>query len=285
MPVPFLHSPNVLFDTVVARTERLSPGFVRLTLVADALASFAPYERDQRIKILIPAAASVPVGLHGGMPEHEWRRAWRALPVSSRPVMRSYTAHRVRPDECALDLDVFVHQPAGPASQWAVSATPGDSLLVSGPDIRRGDPTHGVQWNPGAATSVLIAADETAFPAVLGILDSLDARIEATILLEVGDPADTRLLGSFLSRHACSVNLRAGRAGGSALVDAVTRWLAEHGSAAAKRGVDFAAWLVTESSRVPALREATARYGIDPDRVHTQGYWNARARPAAEPQP
>ncbi|HXH36519.1 MAG TPA: siderophore-interacting protein [Plantibacter sp.] len=284
MPVPFLRSPNVLFDTVVGRTERLSPGFLRITLVADSLAFFAPYERDQRIKILIPPGASAPVALHGGMPEHEWRRAWRDLPVSSRPVMRSYTAHRVRPDECALDLDVFVHQPAGPASRWALSAVPGDPLLVSGPDVRRGDPMHGIQWEGSSATSVLLAADETAFPAVLGILNSLDVGVEATVLLEVGDPADTVLLGPVLSGHACEIVVRSERTGAPALVDAVERWLAVHGSAAADRAEGFAAWLVTESSRIPALREATARYGIDPDRVHAQGYWNARPRPVQEPR-
>jgi NADPH-dependent ferric siderophore reductase len=241
MPVPFLQSPNVLFDTVVQGTRRLSPGFVRVTLGDPCLADFAPYEQDQRIKILLPDSdGAYPDGLRGGHPEHEWRRAWRALPAAERPVMRSYTAHRVRPDQQEIDLDVFIHDPAGPASRWALGASAGDHLLVSGPDLRRGDPTHGVQWAPGTATTVL-----------------------RQWLQE---------------RHVLEIHERGGRAGGDAVVDAVERWLRVHGASVATLDLGFAAWLVTESTRVPLLRAATTAHGIDPDRVHTQGYWNARPR-------
>lgn len=279
MPVPFLHSPNILFDTVVDRTERLSPGFVRLTLAGASLADFAPHERDQRIKILLPdAEGGYPEAFRDGQPEHDWRRVWRALPPADRPVMRSYTAHRVRPAGQEIDLDVFVHEPAGPASRWALGARVGDRLLVSGPDVRRGDPTHGVQWAPGQASTVLIAADETAFPAVQGILRSLDDGVNAHVILELEDPRDTALLGPLLERHTVGIHERAGRAGGDALVAGVEEWLRTHGPAAATLDHGFAAWLVTESTRIPALRAATTAHGIDPERVHGQGYWNARPK-------
>jgi NADPH-dependent ferric siderophore reductase len=257
MPVPFLQSPNVLFVTVVQGTRRLSPGFVRVTLGDPSLADFAPYEQDQRIKILLPDSdGAYPDGLRGGQPEHEWRRARRALPTSERPVMRSYTAHRVRPDQHEIDLDVFIHDPAGPASRWALGASTGDHLLVSG-------------------------ADETAFPAVDGILRSLGEEVRAHVILEVGDPADLALLQPLPERHVLEIHERGGRAGGDAVVDAVERWLRVHGASVATLGLGFAAWLVTESTRVPLLRAATTAHGIDPDRVHTQGYWNARPRTTA----
>lgn len=285
MPVPFLTSPNILFATVVQRVERLSPGFVRVTLAHDSLADFAPYERDQRVKILLPTDGGYPSTLHGGLAEYEWRRAWRDLPEDDRPMMRSYTAHRVRPGEREMDLDVFIHEPAGPASQWAIDAEPGTPLLVSGPNVRRGDPMHGVQWDPGQARAVLLAADETAFPAVHGILASLDESVRATVLLEVGDPADTALLEPLLAGHSAQVHLRRGRPGGVALLAGVERWLDLHGAEAAAAGDDFAAWLVTESSVIPALRAVANRHLIAPERIHTQGYWNARPRAARPPVP
>lgn len=283
-PVPqdvtrtFATSPNVLFATHVLRTERLSPGFVRVTLTGPGLERFAPHGLDQRVKILLgePCPELVP-----GLPEREWRRVWRAVPDDRRPVLRSYTAYTVRPRERELDLDFYVHEPAGPASDWALAAAPGDPLLVSGPDVRAGRGTHGIQWEPGpAVTEVLLAGDETAYPALRGILSALPAAVRVHVLLEAGDPADAATLDDVTRAPGRSVDVveRDGAPGGTALAAALARWADRHGRAAADLGAGFYAWAATESTRVRAVRDALHGAGLGATRVHTQGYWHDRPR-------
>lgn len=276
----FAASPNVLFATRVARVRRLSPGFVRVTLTGPQLARFAPHGLDQRIKILLgpPCPELVP-----GTPERAWRRVWRAVPQERRPVLRSYTAYAVRPEVGEIDLDFYVHDPAGPASDWALTAAPGDPLLVSGPDARAGRPDHGVQWEPGdAVREVLVAGDETAFPAVRGILTALPPGVGARVLLEAGDPADAATLDDVTAGRTASVLLRGDLPGGAALAAGVAAWAREHGAAAGALGAAFYAWVATESTRVGGVREAVLASGVPSARLHTQGYWHDRAgRPRA----
>ncbi|WP_224386201.1 siderophore-interacting protein [Pseudonocardia sp. ICBG1293] len=149
----FAGSPNVLFAARVLAVGVLSPGFRRIVLGGPALSRFAPHGRDQRIKLLVPPDDGYPAVLEPGLVEHEWRARLRALPAQIRPVMRSYTPAAVRPDRGEVDLDVFGHARPGPASAWAAAARPGDAVLLSGPDARRGNPDHGVQWPPGRPPS------------------------------------------------------------------------------------------------------------------------------------
>ncbi|RMI12528.1 siderophore-interacting protein [Cellulomonas triticagri] len=275
-PEPFATSPNTLFATRVSRVRRLSPGFVRVTLAGSGLVRFAPHGLDQRVKILLGPTCPE---LVPGMPERDWRRVWRAVPEHRRPVLRSYTAYAVRSDEAEIDLDFYVHDPAGPASDWALGAAPGDPLLVSGPDVRAGRPDHGVQWEPGSEVrEVLVAGDETAYPAVRGILTALPPAVRARVLLEAGDPADAATLDDVVGEHAVAVLRRGDRPGGLALVEAVTAWGHTHGAAAAVLGEGFYAWVATESTRVRAVRDALLAGGVDGSRVHTQGYWHHRGR-------
>ncbi|GAA2860743.1 siderophore-interacting protein [Pseudonocardia halophobica] len=266
-------SPNVLFDTRVAGVDRLSPGFVRLTLHGPQLAHFVAHGPDQRIKLLVPQG-DYPAAFGPRtepLPERDWRAIWRSLPDAGRPALRSYTPTAVRWAQREIDVDVFVHARPGPASRWAGAARPGERLLVSGPDVRRGRPGHGVQWQPGAATSVLVAADEAALPALRGILASLGAGVGGTTLVEVGDPADA----AGLPAPPGVVTTLCARGG---LLAAVEEWVSVRGAAAAALGGEFYAWAATESSRVARVRTLLAGAGIAANRIHTQGYWHDRRR-------
>lgn len=278
MPLPFQASANALFHTEVRRVARLSPGFVRVTLTGAHLHQFAAHGLDQRIKILVPAGA-LPASLADELlHESEWRRRWRDIPAATRPVLRSYTTSSVRPEQREIDLDFYVHARPGPASSWALNARPGHRLLVSGPHSRLSDRPYGIQWSPGAATRVLLAGDETAFPAIRGIVTALHPSVRTTIMLEVGDPFDAAWLMQDLGTRPATVHLRNHPDRQSALVPAVQHWTRESGSAAAALGDTFYAWLATESGRVAQLRDLLHGAGIAPARVHSQGYWNERLR-------
>ncbi len=172
---------------------------------------------------------------------------------------------------------MFCHARPGPASAWAAAARPGAAVLLSGPDVRRGNPDHGVQWDPGPATEVLITGDETALPAVRGILAALPPHHRARVLVEVGDPADAVGLAGAHPGVTVEVCRRPGRS----LLEAVTDWVGTHGAAAARLGDRFYTWNATESTRVARVRGLLHEAGVAPDRVHAQGYWHDRPRPAA----
>ncbi|MDA2812658.1 siderophore-interacting protein [Nocardiopsis sp. RSe5-2] len=286
----FTASPNVLFDTRVCAVRRLSPGFVRLTLTGPRLGLFGPYGLDQRIKILVPEGP-VPDVLDatadgdGLLTEAEWRSRWRSLPVGERPLLRSYTVAGVRPDDREVDIDFYLHSAPGPASALAASALGGERVLLSGPDVRRGRPDHGIQWRPGPAKRVLIAGDEAAFPAIRAVLASLGPSVRADVVVEAADPADVSVAGVDAvagvagERHGATVVLRTPDSGhGGPLADAVAAWAREHAPGTAALGSGFYAWTAAESTRVARIRDLLRGAGIAPDRIHAQGYWNARGR-------
>ena len=76
--------------------------------------------------------------------------------------------------------------------------------------------------------------------------------------------------------HPVEVRLRGGAPGGTVLTAMVGDWLAGHGPAATSAEANFYAWTATESSRIAEVRRLLTEAGIDPERVHTQGYWHDR---------
>lgn len=133
-------------QAVVTGVERLSPGFVRIELGGPDLADFGVDgpTLDQRIKLLF--------GEH-----HQLRR--------------TYTVRAVRPGP-RIVVDFVLHLDpgsTGPASLWASRAEVGDTVGIIAP--RRGVPFGGIEFDPGHARRVLLAADETAVPAVAAILE------------------------------------------------------------------------------------------------------------------
>lgn len=103
-----------------------------------------------------------------------------ALPKASRPVIRNYTVREYRDGE--LDIDFVVHGAEGVAGPWAASLPVGDpvALIDQGCGYR---PVEG-------ASRVILAGDESALPAVLGILRDLPEDSVGTAIVEVLDDAD-----------------------------------------------------------------------------------------------
>ncbi|WP_344077310.1 siderophore-interacting protein [Luedemannella helvata] len=172
---------------------RLSPTFVRATFTGPDLDQLADNGFDQRIKLVIPLPgadiADMPMG-------PDWFAQWRALPDERRLPIRTYTVRAVRPAARELDVDLALHGEIGPASRWALSARPGDSVAIIGPNAEYDGEHGGLEFSRKVGTadlssaSVLLAGDETAVPAVLSIVERLPHGVSGTALLEVPHPDD-----------------------------------------------------------------------------------------------
>ncbi len=180
----------VLGEVTVRRVERLTPSFVRVELGGACLADLGvdgPW-LDQRFKLIFANAA-------GELPQlvadEEWWTRWMGIPEGERGAMRTYTVRDVvgSGETVGLVVDIVVHDPGrdgtatGPGNTWAMQAGIGDRLVIIAP--RRGREFGGREFAPGSAERLLLVADETAVPAVAGILRDLDPEATGTALLEV----------------------------------------------------------------------------------------------------
>lgn len=235
LPRPVERPASRAYRTEVLAVTRLSSTFTRFTLGGPDLVHFGADGFDQRIKLLLPRAdGTLPdLGLFEdpAPPVAQWYGAWRLLPDAERNPIRTYTLRAARPERAEVDIDFVLHGSEGPASAWAISARPGDELVIFGPDARVGSTGGGVEWHPGAARSVLLAGDETAAPAICAILERLDESYTGHAFIEVPEAGDV-----LLARAPSGVRVRwlprLGRAHGSELDAAVRAWGREVGLAA-----------------------------------------------------
>jgi NADPH-dependent ferric siderophore reductase len=225
-----------VFDTVVARLERMSPHFVRATFRSEELRDVGWDGPDQRIKVVLPiardgdgdgdgAGAGDGRGYEGFPRGGDWFGAWRALPDEQRHPIRTYTIRDARPELGELVVDFVAHGDSGPASRWIGAADVGDPMLLIAPDATSEEESGGWEWKPGTARTLLIAGDETAVPAMSTILEQLPADARGAVFLEVPETADARSLAAppgvdvrWLARDSGS------DAYGARLVEAVTAW-------------------------------------------------------------
>jgi NADPH-dependent ferric siderophore reductase len=263
------------FPVRVARKEQVSPGFVRVTLAGPALRDFAPWGLDQRIKLVLPMTdGSTPdFGLLQQPTPHpkQWYARWKALPEHRRNPLRTYTPSAIRPDAAEIDVDLFIHEPAGPASTWALTCLPGDELVITGPDIRAGYTGYGIHYTPPSTpTRLLLIGDESALPAIGNILAARAAGTPADVLVAVADPADDILTATAGARVQLVTEESAATSG---LDAALERWAVVAG----REVVDdpgLYIWIAGESSTTTRLRgRLVGQLGIDKERVAFLGYW------------
>ncbi|AEW98699.1 siderophore-interacting protein [Streptantibioticus cattleyicolor] len=261
-------APFRFFDAHVVRSARLGPSMVRVTFGGAQLDQFASGGRDQSFSLFLPHPGQshpvVPTDAGTG-----WFARWRAMDPAERGVMRSYTVREQRREQGEVDVEFALHGDLGPASRWAGRARPGDRVKLLGP----ADPENkSVGFRPPEGTDwVLIAADETALPAVAGILDWLPAGTRARVWIEVPHAGDVRDLAtradatvSWLVRESAP----APRC--DLLLDAVR-------SAHLPSGAPYA-WIAGESGAVRGVRRhLVGERGFHRRRVTFSGYWRRGA--------
>ena len=151
-------------ELTVARSERITPAMLRLTLAGEELADFSSRGFDDHIKVVVDDG-------QGGT------------------VMRDYTPRRHDAAARELVIDFALHD-AGPATLHAVNVKPGDRFIIAGP--------RGSQLI-GGVRSWLLIGDETGLPAIGRKLEEMGGEARATTLVAVPSPADEQAFGSAAS--------------------------------------------------------------------------------------
>ncbi|HCK3345766.1 TPA: siderophore-interacting protein [Pseudomonas aeruginosa] len=288
-----------LFNVELKRREQLSPALTRFVFGGPEVAEMKTLAADQRIKIFFPDASGQPPSLPGGS---EWYQAYRSVEPARRPPMRTYTIRALRAEQEEVDVEFVLHGENGPASAWATHARIGDRLQLAAPNRQYGDDPGGYEWKPPAGVRhILLIADETALPAVAGILEELAGEAEPPVVeafLEVPGEADILDLPAipgarlhWLPRHQAGIHSRNGErmieaarqarlperevAGGAAQeledidIDEEILW-----ELASPESGSFYAWVAGESAAVMAIRRYLVQgRGIDKRHLTLMGYW------------
>lgn len=229
----------------VVRRTQVSPGFVRLTLAGPELAGFVSAGFDDHLKLILPSPGQ-------DRPPLPTLQDGRPVFDGPRPVLRDYTPVRFDAAAGELDIEVALHD-AGPAAEWAASATVGQWVGIAGPRGSMVVPT-GFDWH-------WLLGDETALPAIARRLAELPARAVATVRIQLSNPADQRVLTS-----AAQLDLQ----WVSALPAAVE-------ALPLPAGAGFV-WAAGEHSDMAAVRRVVlAKPGVDPKRMRISAYWKRGA--------
>src|SRR6266851_1255657 len=208
----------------VTESERISTSVQRVVLTAPELHGF-DYAPGQDVMLL--------VGTEG-----------------VRPVRRRYTIREL--DRSArLTLNIVRHA-EGPGEHWVAGSAPGDTIEGIGP---RGKITTRLEadWH-------LFIGDESAMPAIMAMTEALPGDAEATLVIEVPDPADEQELLAPARTRLTWLHRLGGPAGDPALLSS------EAAEIELDRG-DGHAYLFGEASVVLALREILATRGLTDGRV------------------
>lgn len=266
----------------VLRSERLSPHWERVTLGGGEVDHFVPMGFDQWFRLFLPVGGDaglerIPAKANKLIGYLRFLR----IPEGERPVMRNYTVRAYRPATDAggaeIDVDFVLHGSgadgtAGPASHWAETCAPGESVVII---------DEGIAFNAERGVQdVLLVADETGLPAVSGVCASLPADASGLALIEVPSTDDALAFD-----HPAGIDVRwlirddHARTPGALALKALTEL-----SGPDAPGASCHAYVVGEQALpTAARRHLIAQRGLDKSQISFCGYWRADAHSAAEP--
>lgn len=189
----------------VATTRRLTPHMQRIRFQGSDLGRYAGFE-NIHMRLMFPRdddrAPQWPIVGANGVTHY---------PSDDVLFIRKYTIRRIDPAGGTLDVDFVLHDDAGPGSDFALRARPGDVIGMGGPGGRSAPPDR--DW-------YLLAGDETAVPAISRILETLPETARGVALIEVADVAEEQPIDIGTDVEIRWLH-RDGAATGTLLVDAV----------------------------------------------------------------
>ncbi|MBF6333719.1 siderophore-interacting protein [Nocardia transvalensis] len=172
----------------ILASKRISPNFVRVTIGGPGLAGFTPMGYDQWFRLFMP-------GRHGlrlpSAASNLWYAQYLMMGKEQRPVVRNYTVREFRPagageygETAEMDIDFAMHGDETPACGWASNATPGAQIGLLDEGIMYQAPQH--------SSYSLLAGDESALPAIAGVLRSAPRELRGAAFIEIVHPDDAQ---------------------------------------------------------------------------------------------
>ena len=244
------HEPRRRLVTV-NRVERLTPNMVRIALGGD-LAGFVSSGYDDHVKVFFPLPGrSAPT-----LPDP-------AAEGAERSPGRDYTPRRYDTGRNELIIDFALHD-AGPATDLAAQAAPGQQLAVGGP--------RGSFVVPDDFDWYLFIGDETALPAIGRRLEELRAGTRAIVVAAVAGPEEEYAFESRATVETVWVHRPLARAHDPELLLDAVRALTLPAAG------DGYAWAAGESQTAKLLRRHLLdERGLDKAWVKAAGYWKRGA--------
>ena len=227
----------------VERVETIAAHMIRVTLSGADLEGFTSLGFDDHIKLFFPDGGTTPEG-------------------EPSLVSRDYTPRGYDPVAKTLTVEFVIHD-AGPATQWAEHAKPGQTLRIGGP--------RGSFIIPLTYDWHLLIGDDTALPAIARRLTEYPAGPRVVVLAEVDTAADQV---TFESKAAVTVTWAHRNGAEAGTTDVLSRTLDTMKLPAG----DFYAWVACESLTAKGLRaQLIADHGANPKWMRAAGYWRRGA--------
>lgn len=185
--------------------------------IVDSVTALTPRMRRLRLSVSELLRFDSMTALHCKLmfPREVGETSWPSLNAQGRflpgnALIRKYTIRALDVAAGWMDIDFVIHHPAGPGSDWAARARPGDRLELIGPG------GGGIR----SVAPLLLLGDETALSAIARTLEALPPGQVARAFVEIADLAERQPLT--LPAGARPTWLpRDGRPHGEALVQAL----------------------------------------------------------------
>lgn len=188
-----------------------------------------------------------------------WLRFWFPDPDgSTTEFQRAYTISEADVAAGRFAVDVVLHEPAGPASQWARAVQPGATIAVMA--LMGSSRFDAPEQQPAG---YLLIGDSASIPGMNGIIGVVPGDVPIEMYLEQHDANDPSIP---IAEHP---RLR-------------VHWVArrdEKSLAAAIESRDWSDWYAWATPEATVLKHVRARlrdeFGFPKSEVHAQAYWSA----------
>ncbi|MBB3387564.1 NADPH-dependent ferric siderophore reductase [Rhizobium sp. BK275] len=236
----------------VIGARNISPHMRRVTVACDDTKHFA--HGGLHFRLLIPPKGRVPVWpklrADGRI---EWAKDEDALTV------RIYTFRSIDLERGEIDIDFVLHEGENmPGAEWAVNAKPGDIAGALGP---------GGGGVPDA-TSIILAGDETALPAISRIAAEVSEGTHLRIFLEIDGPTEELPLPSAGTVELTWMHRNGAPAGTMGFVESAIK------NALATADAETFVWAGCERSEAKRIRDfLKTERGHDRHKMSIGAYW------------